>query len=148
MGRNKTISARQGFGGKVEGEAIVSREAMHILRTFDLVSGVGRNRDHDLFRRSIVDKVLVFPAPTAGASTAGAFLEMVRNGVGPRGVLANSIDSSTISGFLLSGVPVMSDFDVDITEAIADGDWVTMDTAERAVSVRAGTGAQTEGASA
>lgn len=148
MSRTDTISARQGFGGTFDGEAIVSKDPMHFLRTFDLETGVGRNREHDLFRRSVVDKVLIFGAPTAGASAAGAFMEMVRNGVAPRGVLANSIDSSTISAFLVSNVAVMSDFDVDITEAIADGDWVVVDAAAKTVSVRPAANGQGEGESA
>lgn len=135
MAAGETIQATQGHGSVIEGEAIVSHDPLHWLRTFDLTTGVGQNREHDLYRKSVKGKILVFHSPTSGASAAGAFLEMVRNHAAPLAVVANEIDPSTISGFLMSGVPVISDFSQDVTDAILSGDRIRVDPVAKTVTI-------------
>jgi hypothetical protein len=109
---------------------------LHFLRTFDTATGRGHNRDHDLFGKSIVGKILVFPNPTTGASNAGAFLELAQNNCAPVGILANSIDNTSISGFILAGASFMSGFGgTDISAEIADGDRVVLEPATKTVTV-------------
>lgn len=128
--------AQYAHGETVEAEAVVSHDILHFLRTFDTSTGVGHNRDHDLFGKSIVGKILVFPNPTTGASNAGAFLELAQNKCAPVGILANSIDNTSISGFILSGASFMSGFgERDITAEIADGDRVVLEPGTKTVTV-------------
>jgi predicted aconitase with swiveling domain len=78
----------------------------------------------------------VFPNPTTGASNAGAFLELAQNKCAPVGILANSIDNTSISGFILSGASFMSGFgERDITAEIADGDRVVLEPGTKTVTV-------------
>jgi predicted aconitase with swiveling domain len=132
----KVFKARYAHGEKIEADAVVSHEVLHWLRTFDTSTGKGHNRDHDLFGKSIVGKILVFPNPTTGASNAGAFLELAQNKCAPVGILANSIDNTAISGFILAGASFMSVFDgADISAEIKDGDRVVLDPANKTVTV-------------
>jgi hypothetical protein len=135
--KQKTVlRARYAHGPRVEAQAVVSHDVLHFLRTFDTSTGLGHNRDHDLYGKSIVGKVLVFPNPTTGASNAGAFLELTQNGCAPVAILANSIDNTSISGFILSGASFMSGFDeVDITQQISDGDRVVVDPPTKSVTI-------------
>jgi predicted aconitase with swiveling domain len=133
----KVLKARYAHGSRVEAEAVVSHDVLHFLRTFDTSTGKGHNRDHDLNGKSIVGKVLVFPNPTTGASNAGAFLELHRNHTAPVAILANSIDNTSVSGFILAGASFMSEFEgVDITQEIQDGDLVVVDPTTKSVTVR------------
>lgn len=132
----KVFRARYAHGAKIEAEAVVSHEVLHWLRTFDTSTGLGHNRDHDLFGKSIVGKILVFPNPTTGASNAGAFLELSQNNCAPVGIIANSIDNTAISGFILSGASFMSEFEgTDISAEINDGDRVVLDPGAKTVTV-------------
>jgi len=130
-------------GGLVEGEALVSNMAFGFFGGVNPRTGVIIDRWHDLFEQNIKDKILIYPEGRGSTVGAAVILELVRTGNAPKAILFNDIEIITATGGVLAkkfydiDLPMLEQFDCDITQAIQSGDRVRVDPASGTVEVLA-----------
>ena len=128
-------------GASVEGEALVSNMAFGFFGGVNPRTGVIIDRWHDLFEQNIKDKILIYPEGRGSTVGAAVILELVRTGNAPKAILFNDIEIITATGGVLAKkfydieLPMLEQFDCDITQAIRSGDRVRVDPATGTVEV-------------
>ena len=124
--REVVIKGQKIMGGKAEGSALVSKDAICWLETL-APTGLVVEEGHDLQGKNVAGTVLVFP--TGKGSTSGSYVicEMTRLGTAPKAILNTKAEAITMSGAILSDIPMVHSFDKDPTEIIETGDEVTVD---------------------
>lgn len=108
----KTFKGRPVLKGNIEGQAVVSREGMNILATFQksalkkakTVIGADQN-NKDLYGKNLTGKIICLPK-TIGSTTGGMVLETIAKlGIGPKALLfSEHIDSLAAAGVILADV--------------------------------------------
>lgn len=108
----KTFKGRPVLKGNVEGQAVVSREGMNILATFQksalkkakTVIAADQN-NKDLYGKNLTGKIICLPK-TIGSTTGGMVLETIAKlGIGPKALLfSEHIDSLAAAGVILADV--------------------------------------------
>jgi len=128
-------------GAAVEGEALVSNMAFGFFGGVNPRTGVIIDRWHDLFEQNIKDKILIYPEGRGSTVGAAVILELVRTGNAPKAILFNDIEIITATGGVLAkkfydiDLPMLEQFDCDITQAIRSGDRVRVVPATGTVEV-------------
>ena len=128
----ETFFAAAGVGAKVRGVALVAKDGFSARYDLDRVRGIFSRADHKLAGESYVGRVLVLDAAKGGVATAWMLHEMKARGVMPAALVLNAVNPIMVQGAALADFTMISGFDVDITQAIANGAQVEVDpTAER-----------------
>src|SRR5262249_31731223 len=76
---------------------------------------------------SYVGRVLVLDAAKGGVATAWMLHEMTARGVVPAALVLNAVNPIMVQGAAFADFTMISGFDRDITQAIANGAWVEVD---------------------
>jgi hypothetical protein len=128
----KIFHATAGIGRKVQGQALVAKDGFSARYDLDRIKGVFSRPEHKLAGESYVGRVLVLDAAKGGVATAWMLHDMKARGVVPAALVLNMINPIMVQGAALAGFTMISGFDQDITQAIANGALVEVDpTAER-----------------
>jgi predicted aconitase with swiveling domain len=133
MGEAIRIRGRKEFGGKTEGEALVSPLPLEGFANVDPVRGYTTERNHPLFKVPYEGKVLVFPAPRG----SGGFMGYGRGKL-PAAFLHTEGNTLSVACVMCARVPAMTDFDQDPVSVIETGDWVVVNADEGYVDVYKG----------
>jgi len=124
--------ASAGMGAKARGQALVAKDGFSARYDLDRVRGVFSRPDHKLAGESYVGRVLVLDAAKGGVATAWMLNAMKSRGVVPAALVLNVVNPIMVQGAALAGFTMISGFDRDITQAIANGAMVEVDpTAQR-----------------
>lgn len=99
--------------GRVEGEAIVSREPIGFYGGIDLNTGIVIEKGHSLEGSSVKDKILVFP--NGKGSTVGSYViyGLKKNGVAPKGIVNKETETIVATGVILADIPCVDQIDID-----------------------------------
>lgn len=126
------LKGRKIFGGKEEGEAIVSSEGISFYGGVDPDTGVVAEAGHPLEGKSIAGKVLVFPQ--GKGSTVGSYTmyRLKKNGKAPIAIINKECDTIVAVGAIISGIPCVDKVDI---EKIRDGARVKVDADNAVVEV-------------
>ena len=118
--------------GKTEGIAIVSTEPIGFYGGIDIKTGVVIEKGHPLEGESITNKILVFPS--GKGSTVGSYViyGLVKNGVGPSGIINKETETIVATGVILAGIPCVDQIDI---EKIKDGNRVLLDADKGEVKI-------------
>ena len=110
--------------GKVEGEALVTSQAISFFGGVDPESGVVVERGHELQGETITGKVLVFP--TGKGSTVGSYTlyRLKYNGMAPSAIINAECETITAVGCIISDIPCVDQVEI---EKIGTGMKVTVD---------------------
>jgi uncharacterized protein len=128
----ETFFAVAGMGAKVHSVALVAKDGFSARYDLDRVRGVFSRADHKLAGESYVGRVLVLDAAKGGVATAWMLHEMRARGVIPAALVLNAVNPIMVQGAALADFTMLSGFDLDITQAIANGAMVEVDpTASR-----------------
>jgi predicted aconitase with swiveling domain len=113
------MKGRKIFGGKAEGEAIVSKEGISFYGGVDPDTGVVTERGHPLEGKNITGKILVFP--TGKGSTVGSYTiyRLKKNGKAPLAIINRECETVVAVGAIISEIPCVDKID---TESIKTGD--------------------------
>lgn len=135
-----TLKCKTVIGGRARGKAMVTRQPINFTAAMCKVPNMLpskraeiRDSHHELFRKNIADRVLVFPSCIGSTHTGLVLLDLVSMGRGPAALVVQRNDSLLISGVVLSDVwfdrriPVVEYEDDDLYELIEDGADVTVD---------------------
>ena len=123
----ETFFAVAGMGAKVRGVALVAKDGFSARYDLDRVRGVFSRADHKLAGESYVGRVLVLDAAKGGVATAWMLQEMRARGVIPAALVLNAVNPIMVQGAALADFTMLSGFDLDITQAIANGAMVEID---------------------
>jgi predicted aconitase with swiveling domain len=110
--------------GKARGEAIVSRTPIGFYGGIDAKTGVVIEEGHELERKSVKGKILVFPS--GKGSTVGSYViyGLKKNGVAPAAIVNRETETIVATGVILSGIPCVDGIDI---EKIKTGDKLIVD---------------------
>ena len=120
--KGRTISK-----GRAEGEALVCRQPIGFNFGVEFETGKITEYNHELYGKSIRDKILIFPH--GKGSTGGSYVvyQLVKNKTGPKAMINLTTETIIAVGAIMGGVPVMDHLELNPYDVIASGDHVTVD---------------------
>jgi hypothetical protein len=121
--------------GVGEGEALVTSQGISFTGGIDIESGIIIERNHELEGKSIVNKVLVFPAGKGSVGASSELYHAVKAGTAPRAIINKELDPPLVFGAILVKVPLVCDLDKDPIKTIKTGDYVKVDANRGIVEV-------------
>lgn len=128
MSGARTIRGRGIVKGRAAGAALVAQEPISFLGDVDIRTGEIVGNLPSVRGRRLAGKVLVFPASIGSAGAWRFLYQLYRHGTHPVAlVCCNLPDPSVVQGAILAGIPIVSEPEVDVLTAIADGDRVEVD---------------------
>ncbi|HSB67000.1 MAG TPA: DUF126 domain-containing protein [Anaerolineales bacterium] len=109
------------YPGVVQGEALVSSQAISFFGGIDPETGVVVEREHVLSGQSIAGKVLVFP--TGKGSTVGSYTlyRLKHNGHAPAAILNSECETIIAVGCIIAEIPCVDQLPIHM---IQTGSWV------------------------
>ena len=107
------LHGRRIFGGKAQGEALVSRMGISFFGGVDPDTGVVVERGHDLEGCSISGKILVFP--TGKGSTVGSYTlyRLKMAGLAPMAIINAACETITAVGCIIAEIPCLDQVDLE-----------------------------------
>ena len=131
-----TFKGRAISKGRAEGEALLSAQPIGFNFGVDTETGVITEHNHQLYGKSIKDKILIFPH--GKGSTGGSYVvyQLARNRSGPRAIINLNTETIIAVGAIMGGIPVMDSLERNPFEVIADGDQVLVDAEHGLVTVQ------------
>ena len=122
-------------GGKVEGEAIVSKLPFSFLGDVEFATGMITVKGHDLEGQYIKDKIFVFT--TGKGSTAGPRMAYLakQQGNAPKGMICTEAEPVIAMAAIMNDIPMVHRLNEDPVEVIKSGDYVKLDADNGKVQV-------------
>ena len=93
--------------GKAEGTVLKSRDPINFLGTVDKKTGKITDKDHDLFEKSIKNKVLVFPSGVGSSVGAYTIYSIKSNNSAPTAMICQKADLTVATGCALANIPLV-----------------------------------------
>lgn len=131
----RIIKGHVGIGGTVSGEALVAHDNFSARYDLDRINGTFSRPTHQLFGQNYDGKILVLNIAKGGVATAWMLRAMKETGVIPKALLLNYANPIMAQGAAHADFPMIDRFEEDITEAIKNGDRVTVNPADGTVIV-------------
>ena len=127
-----TLKGRKIVEGQTEGEALVTAQPLSFMGSVNPKTGYIIERGHELEGQCMKGKIFVFPF--SKGSTGGSYMlyDVVKNGVGPKGIINADADSVCVIGAIVSDIPMVDKIDI---EKIASGDYVRLNATDGIVTV-------------
>ncbi len=124
----------KGYG---EGEAIVLNQSLSIFGQINMLTGELMGHDvGELRGKCVKGKILFFTHGMAASGTVIAVNEIASNGVAPAAIVQVTYpDTPTVQGCIMSGIPVVSQPDMNPFDHVKTGDWVEVDSTRGIVRV-------------
>jgi phosphomecalonate degydratase small subunit len=118
------MKGRSIYPGRVEGEALVSKEPLGFYGCVNPKTGVVIEKGHELEGKSVKGKILVFPC--GKGSTVGSYViyGLAANKVAPKAIINKETETIVATGVILGGIPCVDR--IDISE-IRTGDRLKVD---------------------
>ncbi len=131
----KRIPCRSIARGVAQGKVLISHDAISFLGNVDPKTGIIVEREHDLYGRSIKDRVLVFPH--GKGSTVGSYVlyQLSKNGVAPSAMINIESEPIVAVGAIISGIPLVDRMETNPYEMLEDGAIVKIDSQNGYVEV-------------
>jgi predicted aconitase with swiveling domain len=107
---SKILRGRGLSRGIIEGEAIVTKHPFSITAAFafPLISNAKSlkvaDRTHELYRKDVTDKVLIFPIPIGTTSLGFVLLETIVRKVGPKAIVCAEGEPLMSSGAVAADI--------------------------------------------
>ncbi len=130
----KGVAIVRGFGS---GPALVTRKPINFAAALAGVSsiipgkrGLIHDRHHELFKKNITNKVLVFPTCIGSTFTGMVLMQLIYKREAPAAIIIQNADTLLVSGAVLSevwfnyGMPIIQYQEKDIYDKIHTGDKV------------------------
>lgn len=96
--------------GIVEGEALITTQPFSISAafTFPLIQKSPKckvaDRTHELYRKNVKDKILIFPYPIGTTTLGFVLLETIVRGIGPKAIVCEEGEPLMSSGALIADI--------------------------------------------
>jgi phosphomecalonate degydratase small subunit len=93
--------------GKASGKIILSKNPINFLGGVDKKTGRVRDAKHDLFGKSLGNKILVFPYGIGSSVGAYTIYSLKYNKCAPLAMICLKADLTTASGCAISNIPLL-----------------------------------------
>ena len=93
--------------GKTQGQVMISKKPINFLGAVDKETGKIRDKKHDLFGKSLADKILVFPFGVGSSVGAYTIYSLKSNNCAPLAIICSKADITTVSGCALANIPLV-----------------------------------------
>ena len=121
------IRGRKVYGGRAEGEALVTRQTIPGWGGVNPVQGVITETQHELRGVSFKEKVLVCRGAKGSSGWSAMYHTARLAGTAPKALVFNEMTTKIALGAVVMRIPSVTDFDRDPLEIIETGDWVIVD---------------------
>ena len=122
-----------GTGPCVAGRALVSQHGFSARYDLDRENGLFSRKAHDLYGKSFVDQILVFPMAKGGIATSWMLHEMASRSMAPLGLIFHTTNPVMVQGAVLAGLPLMHCLVPEPHKIISTADWVELNPTEGTV---------------
>jgi predicted aconitase with swiveling domain len=131
-GLKMKLTGRRIYQGKVEGEALVTKDSISFYGGVDPETGIVVEKGHELEGVDTTDKILVFP--TGKGSTVGSYViyQMAKTGKGPKALVLQECEAIVAVGCIIGEIPCVDQID---TTQITSGSKVIIDAGAGVVEV-------------
>ena len=133
----KNFKCQSAMGTVVTGVALSAQDDFSARYDLDRIRGVFSRPAHILYGQSYVGKILVLNTAKGGVASSWMLLDMVARGMGPAALILNLANPIMVQGAAFANLPLMHQFEIDITSHIYTGDLVTVDPVNRQLRVEA-----------
>jgi len=115
--------------GKTKGPLLGAKSPINFLGGIDKKTGIVHDKKHDLFGKSIGDKILAFPFGVGSSVGAYTLYSLKYNHCAPLAIICIKADLTTASGCAISNIPlvVVSKDDYDLLQENKE---ITLDAVE------------------
>ena len=124
--RRMLIKCRVIVKGAAEGDALVTSQAINFLTMIDLNSGIVKDDRHDLYKKNIANRILVFPNAIGSSVGAYSIYALKTNNVAPKAIVCIKADITTASGCAIANIPLVDNPESDISK-IKSGSSIKVD---------------------
>lgn len=121
--------------GDVQAEALVTRSPLSFTY-IDPKTGAVADSTHELYGKTIKDKILVLPMLKGSAMQPFSLYQLVRNRIAPKGLIALDADTRLIAAAIYCEMPLMDKLERNPLEAIRTGDLVRISADKGVVEVQ------------
>lgn len=112
--------------GKAQGSLLVAKNPINFLGGIDKKLGLVHDKKHDLFGKSIGNKVLAFPFGVGSSVGAYTIYSLKYNNCAPLAMICLKADLTTASGCAISNIPLVV-VDKNDYDLLQENDQVTLD---------------------
>lgn len=143
----KIIKGRSLSKGIVEGEALITKQPFSISAAFTipLVQKSRRlkvaDRTHELYRKDVTGKILIFPYPIGTTTLGFVLLETIVRNVGPRAIVCEIGEPLMSSGAIIAEIfydqkfPIIDQIDISKLDKIENGTMVRVNGDEGFIEI-------------
>ena len=127
MSATIVMRGRTVYGGRAEGEALVTRQTIPGWGGVNPVQGVITETQHELRGQCFTDKVLVCRGAKGSSGWSAMYHTARLAGRAPKALVFNEMTTKIALGAVVMRVPSVTDLDRDPLDVIETGDWVIVD---------------------
>ncbi len=113
--------------GKVQGIVLKSQKPINFLGTVDKKTGIISDKNHNLFKKSIKDTILVFPSGVGSSVGAYTIYSIKSNNTAPLAMICQKADLTVATGCALTNIPLITITDEEFS-SIKNGMKISVDT--------------------
>lgn len=126
------LKGRKIVEGFAEGEALVTSQPLSFMGSVNPKTGYIIEHGHELEGQCLKGKIFVFPF--SKGSTGGSYMlyDVVKNGVGPLGIINADAESVSVIGAIVADLPMVDQIDLS---KINTGDYIRLNATEGIVEV-------------
>lgn len=128
------IKCRAIVKGAGEGEALVTKQAINFLTMIDIKSGVVNDDKHELYKKNIANKILVFPHAIGSSVGAYSIYALKIHNVAPKAIVCSKADITTASGCAIANIPLVDNPMNDVF-AIGSGSTIKVDAVDCIIQI-------------
>jgi len=110
--------------GKIEGEALVTKDPISFYGGVDPETGEITDQDNSLNGQSISGKILVFPYGKGSTVAPYTIYQLSKNGNAPLAMINQDIETIVAVGCIISDIPAVDQIDIG---KIKTGDKIRID---------------------
>ena len=116
---------------------MVTKQAINFLAMVDVTKGVIKDKNHELFEKSINGLILVLPNAIGSSVGAYTIYSLRLNGTSPIAVVStNRADITLSSGCAISNIPLVDRLDEMIASNLRSGLTISVDSDQEKVSIQ------------
>jgi len=121
--------------GKVEGVILKSETPINFLGIVDKKTGIISDKNHELFKKSIKNSVLVFPSGVGSSVGAYTIYSIKSNNSAPLAMICQKADLTVATGCALANIPLVIVSNEEFS-SIQNGQKISLDTeSENPISI-------------
>ena len=113
--------------GKTQGIILKSQYPINFLGTVDKKTGIISDKNHELFDKSIKDKILVFPNGVGSSVGAYTIYSIKSNNAAPLAMVCHKADLTVATGCALANIPLVIIDDEEFS-SLQTGQKISLDT--------------------